>query len=174
MQKINDWEKVKSTSDFERLPAGGYICTIIHVDDVPAKQYLKLEYDIAEGEHKNHWTQISEQFGWWGGDFIRSYKDTAIGMFKGFIDAVEASNPGYKWNWNEESLEGKAVGLVLGEEEYIKNDGSVGTRLKVRNVKTTQQISDGRFRIPQLKKLEEKPAAESQETFEEVMADVPF
>ena len=82
-------------------------------------------------------------------------------MFKSFIDSVEGSNEGYKWNWEERSLEGKRIGIVLGEEEYIKNDGSVGTRLKVRSTKKVQYIKDQRFRIPKLKKLEGGESAES-------------
>lgn len=175
MRKINNWEKVKASDDFERLPAGGYVCTIIHVDDEPSKEYLHIEYDIAEGDHKNHWTETSERFGWWGGDFYRSYKDSAVGMFKGFMNAVEESNPGFKWEWDETALEGKAIGVVLGEEEYIKNDGSVGTRLKVRSIKAAQDIRDKKFRIPKVKKLEEPAdAADVPDSMEEITAAVPF
>lgn len=162
MKPINNWNDVKSSdSDFRRPEAGGYICEIIRATDVPDKEYIYLEYDIAEGEFKGHWQEIAEKFGWWGGDFYRSYKESALGMFKGFIDSVEGSNEGYKWNWEERSLEGKRIGIVLGEEEYIKNDGSVGTRLKVRSTKKVQDIKDQRFRIPKMKKLEGGQNAES-------------
>lgn len=175
MQEIKNWKDIKASEDFERLTAGGYVCTIIHVEDEPNKQYLKIQYDIAEGDHKDHWASTNERFGWWGGDFYRSYKDSAAGMFKGFINAVEGSNPGYTWSWNEKSLEGKMIGIVLGEEEYTGNDGSVKTRLKVKTVKTVKDIRDGKFRIPPLKRLE--PSAEDKtvaETFEAIDTDVPF
>lgn len=155
MKPINNWNDVKSTdTDFRRPEAGGYICKIISATDVPDKEYIRLEYDISDGEFKGYWQETAEKFGWWGGDFYRSYKESAHGMFKGFINAVEESNDGFKWQWDEKTLEGKQIGVVLGEEEYIKNDGSIGTRLKVRSTKSVQDIKDKRFRIPKLKKVE--------------------
>lgn len=175
MQEIKNWKDVKASEDFERLTAGGYVCIIMQAEDEPNKQYLKIQYDIAEGDHKDHWANTSERFGWWGGDFYRSYKQSAVGMFKGFTNAVEGSNPGYTWNWDEKSLKGKLVGIVLGEEEYTGNDGSVKTRLKVRSVKTVADIREGKFRVPPLKRLEataeDKAVAE---TFEAIDTDVPF
>lgn len=154
MKEINNWKNVKASDDFRRPPAGGYICRIILADNVEEKQYLRMEYDIDDGEYAGYWQETAEKFGWWGGDFYRSYKDSALGMFKGFINAVEASNPGYTWDWNEKSLEGKRIGIVLGEEEYVKNDGSVADRLKVRSTKSIQDIKDGHFRIPERKTLD--------------------
>lgn len=175
MKPINNWEKVKASDDFERLPAGGYVCEIVSAVDNADKEYLHIEYDIAEGDHKDYWKNTADRFGWWGGDFYRSYKDSALGMFKGFTNAVEGSNDGYKWDWKEKTLEGKMVGLVLGEEEYVKNDGSVGTRLKVRSVKTVQDIKDGRFRIPQIKKLDDSKTADAAPAgFVQSDDDLPF
>ena len=54
----------------------------------------------------------------WGGNFFRSYKESTIGFFKGFITAIEKSNPAYRWDWNEQGLKGKLIGIVLQEEEY--------------------------------------------------------
>lgn len=174
MQEIKNWKNVKASEDFERLPAGGYICTIIHATDSPDKQYLKIEYDIAEGDHKDHWADTKERFGWWGGDFYRSYKDSAVGMFKAFTNAVEGSNPGFTWAWKEKDLEGKMIGVVLGEEEYTGNDGSVKTRLKVRSVKSVQDIREGKFKVPTLKKLTPASDDDPRETFEAIDGDVPF
>lgn len=174
MQAIKNWKDVKASEDFERLSAGGYVCIIIHATDFPDKQYLKIEYDIAEGDHKDHWANTKDRFWWWGGDLYRSYKDSAVGMFKAFTNAVEASNPNFTWAWKEKDLEGKMVGLILGEEEYTGNDGSIKTRLKVRSVKSVQDIREGKFKIPALKRLapsdEENPA----DTFDAIDTDVPF
>lgn len=156
MKPINNWNEVKASEDFQRLPAGGYIVKITNVTNNEEKQYLHVEYDIAEGEFKGYWDDNAKRFGWWGGDFYRSYKDSALGMFKGFTNAVEGSNDGYQWNWEEQSLVGKLIGVVVGEEEYIKNDGSIGTRLKVRSIKTVSDIKDKRFRMPDIKKLPEE------------------
>ena len=165
MKPIQNYETVQeSTGEFLKPKAGGYICKITNAIDVPMGadgkgDYLLLEYDIASGDLRDYYKQANEKFGgrWWA-TFMRSYKQTALGMFKHFTNCVENSNIGYKWDWNENGLVGKFIGLVLGEEEYIKNDGSVGTRLYVKYIKTIEEIQNGDFKIPELKKVE-KPSA---------------
>ena len=41
MKKIN-WKNVEEAKEFEKLPAGGYICGITAVEDVPEKEYLRI------------------------------------------------------------------------------------------------------------------------------------
>jgi hypothetical protein len=74
-------------------------------------------------------------------------------MFKHFTNCIEQTNTGYAWDWNEKGLVGKFVGLVLGEEEYIGNDGGIKTRLYVKDIKTVEQIKSGDFKIPEIKKV---------------------
>ena len=160
MKKIENYENVQASSgDFSRPTAGGYICKIIDVEDVPMNaqgkgDYLRIEYDIAYGEFKGYY---KEQFDRWGGNwnasFIRSYKEKALGMLKHFTNCIEQSNAGYEWDWNEKGLIGKFVGLVLGEEEYKNNAGEIKTKLVVSQVKTVEDIKNGNFKIPAPKKL---------------------
>lgn len=160
MNPISNYDSIQaSNGEFARPAAGGYICQIINATDVPVDpksgkgNYLKIEYDIAEGELKDYYTEAYEKFNKWWASFIRSYKEKALGMFKHFTNCVEESNPGYKWDWNELSLRGKFIGLVIGEEEYLKQDGSVGTRLYVKDVKTVDQIERCDYIVPPLKRL---------------------
>ena len=97
-------------------------------------------------------------------------------MFKHFINCVEESNAGYKWAWDEKSLVHKYVGVVLGEEEYQKKDGSVGTKLVVKDIKTTEQILKGEFKVPTIKKLAESASTPSAPKWEEIGTtdDLPF
>ena len=138
--------------------------------------YLKIDYDICHGEFSGYYTKQNEKFGGdWFANFIRSYKETAAGMFKHFINCVEESNVGYKWAWDEKSLVHKFVGVVLGEEEYQKRDGTVGVKLIVKDIKTTKQILDGDFRVPAIKKISSVSSAPSS-SFVEVdnLDDLPF
>lgn len=75
-------------------------------------------------------------------------------MLKGFTNAIEASNKGYKWDWNEQGLKGKLVGVVIGEEEYINQKGAVRTRTYVNAVRSVETIEKGEFKIPELKKVD--------------------
>ena len=53
MKKVS-LANVKETTDFTRLPAGGYVCKYTFVEDRPEKEYLYMEFDIAKGEFAGH------------------------------------------------------------------------------------------------------------------------
>ncbi len=142
------------------LKAGGYVCTITNVEDVPSKEYLYVEFDIAEGEFKNYYKKLQEAKNFWGGSFYKSYKEKALPMLKRFCSAVTKSNAGYIFdagaqNSDEKTLKGKLIGLVLFEEEYIKNNGEIGRRLKVDYECDVEKIRKGEFKVKELKKLPE-------------------
>ena len=186
MRPINNFENVQATTgEFNKPTAGGYCIEIIGVKDVPVDpmtgkgDYLKIDYDICHGEFAGYYTKQHERFGGdWFANFIRSYKESAAGMFKHFINCVEESNTGYKWAWDEKSLVHKYVGVVLGEEEYRKNNGDLGVKLVVKEIKTTEQILKSDFKVPAIKKLAETATATttSAPNFVEVgsMDDLPF
>lgn len=169
MRKIYNYENVQATSGtFNKPTAGGYCIEILAVKDVPLDQqtgkgdYLKIEYDICKGEFAGYYTKQYERFcGDWFANFIRSYKQSCEGMFKHFINCVEASNSGYKWDWNENGLVHKYVGVVLGEEEYRKNNGDVGVKLVVKEIKTVEDIANGNYKVPAIKKLQGETATQT-------------
>lgn len=154
-----DLSKVEEAKDFERVTPGGYVCGITNVKDVPEQEYLLIEYDIAEGNLKNYYRQLNDAKGFWGGKFVKSYREKALPFFKGFITAVENSNSGYKWNYDETTLKRKLIGLVFGEEEYEAKDqngvktGEIKKRLYVANIHSADKIRSGDFTVPPLKKL---------------------
>ena len=126
MRKIN-MDDIQEAGDFRRPTAGAYICVITDVIDIQDKEYLKVGYDIDAGEFKGYYTELREAHpDWaWCGAYVKSYKQTALSLFKRFCSAVSKSNS------EEQTLVGKKIGLVFQEEEYYGNDGSVKTRLKV-------------------------------------------
>ena len=163
MRQVN-LENVQEAGNYEKLPAGGYVCKYTHVEDVASKEYLYMEFDIAYGDYKDYYKKLSEAMSFWGGRVYRSYKDAALPMFKRMCSAVSKSNPGFvfdggKVNSNEKTLIGKYVGLVLGEEEYIGSDGNKKTRLYVYSECDINDIKAGKFKVPALKKLKEDNAS---------------
>ena len=169
MKPIKDWENVVASGNRESLPPGGYVIKITKVTDNPMKEYLKIIYDIAEGDQAGRYDDD------WGRNpdnefahgFYRSYKDSAAGMFKAFTNAVEASNAQYIWDWKEEKLVGKRLGIVLAEEEYENNRGEVKVRLYVYSVHPADEIRQGKFKVPELKKLK------SQSDFSKAVSQAP-
>lgn len=137
MKQVN-LANVQEASESKRLPAGVYICVIRNVEDVPDKEYLKVTYDIADGEYKGYYDDLRANHPDWGwvGAYVKSYKDAALPMFKRFCSAISKSNAGFVFdgggiNSDERTLIGKRLGITLREEEYYKNDGDIGTRLIV-------------------------------------------
>lgn len=158
--KAIDWSKVSPAMEGERLPVGGYLVQILRATDVPQKEYLLVEYDIVCGEYKGHFRKLHNSFGKWNGKLYRSYKEKAQGMFKSFLDAVEGSNDGYKFNNNENTLVGKFLGLVMGEEEYFDDYGRPRTSIKPMQCKTVEAIRAGNFKVPEPKRLSPEKIAE--------------
>ena len=154
MNPISNWNEIeaKGGDDFKRLVPGGYVCRITKVEDHPDKSYLYIEFDINEGEYIAYGASSLERNGFTPLRMYRSYSEKAAGMFKGFIRDIEDSNLNYVWDWKEQGLVGRMIGVVLGEEEYRKQDGSVGTRWNART-KSMKAIRDGRFKVPEKKTL---------------------
>lgn len=169
-----DWTNVEAVENFKKIEAGGYICGITAVEDVEQKEYLKLEFDIIEGDLKGYYRDLYDRKGFWGGSFIRSYKESARGFFKKFLNAVEASNPNYKFDNNEKTLRGKVVGLVLGYEEYISNNGEVKERVYVADILSIDDVKAKNFTVPKLKKLETPTETTPFEAIDEDDDDLPW
>ena len=130
-----------------------YICVITGVEDFPDREYLKVEFDILEGDYQSYFTRLAAGLNFWAGSFIRSYKPKAQPFFKGFLTAVKQSNPGFVFNNDENSLLSKTVGLVIGDEEYVGQDGKVKKRYYVEAVRSVDAIRKGDFNVPELRTL---------------------
>ncbi len=155
MKVINDFEKVQAAQEFKGLPPGGYVCQITNVIDDPQREFLKIEFDIADGEFRGHYLEryIANNRQFWPGVTYKSYSGKGLPFFKAFIDAVEQSNSGYHWNWVESTLKGKFIGFVLGEEEYEGADGKIKKRLYVAQIHTVSKIMAGDYQVPEFKPL---------------------
>lgn len=161
--KALNFTNVQATNggEFARPTPGGYVIGIVSVQDVPEKEYLKISYDIAEGELKNYYYEMKQRTGYDLPVIYKSYKDKALGFFKAFLDAVIASNPGYTWNNDERTLCRKLVGCVLREEEYRNRDGEIKVSLKPDVFYPAADIRAGRFDVPPKKTLNASQSAQN-------------
>lgn len=161
MKPIANWENVKESTGFKRLSPGGYFIKILKVENIEDKQYLKIYFDIADGPEKGCFKKQYDEDNRgkdkkWpnAGTFVRSYKDSAASMFRGFTNAIESSNKGYQWNWQEQTLVGKVAGVVVGDEQYLNQKGQVRERTYVSAVRSVDTIKKGDFKVPELKMLD--------------------
>lgn len=157
MKPITNIALVQEAGESKRLPAGGYVCKYTKVEDNDKKNYLYMEFDIAEGEYKGYYEELNDKINFWAGRCYRSYTEKALPMFKRMCSAVTKSNKGFIFDGNkhcdETTLVGKLVGMVLGEEEYIGNDGSTKTRLYVAREIPVEDIKADKFKIPEIKRV---------------------
>lgn len=170
MEKVQGYEEAQAiTGEYERLNAGGYICKIVSAKEEKSKsgkRMLVLALDIIEGDKKDFFRNRFNEDNrtekkWPSGAIYRQMLEgeKAAGFLKGLMTSLEASNEGFKWDWDEKKLANLKCGAIFGEEEYEKMDGSVGTTTKIKFIRTVKAIQDGNFKVPELKKLPEKGEA---------------
>lgn len=177
MKNVN-WENVQD--EIARPVPGGYAAKITKVDDVEEKEYLMIEWEFAEGDLKGSNQETFDAFGFWPMRIVKSYKEKALRFFKAFKTAVEESNRNYTFKNDPQSLVGKFIGVVIGEEEYLSSAGEVKTRLYVSEVRSGKAIRENDFTVPELKKLannQKTTQAQPANNFtilEDTDADLPF
>ena len=159
---LNDVESAKNGNGNNTKPsAGGYVAKIIDVTNKETFQGLVVDLDIDEGEWHGYYRNLNAEFGFWALSDFKSYKQKALGYFKDFIECIEASNEGYKWDNDETKLIGKIVGIVLYYEEYIGNDGKIKQRAKISEYMPARQVfKPDSYTVPELKKID-RPQAPS-------------
>ena len=162
MKPIEGWDLINEAGEFKKLPAGIYAVKLTSVKDNSEAKYFEITCDIIHGEYAGYFKAQVDAGLKDGSKTIRSYTDKALPFFKGFITAVEKSNPGYTWDWDESKLVGKKVVAVFGEEEYEK-DGEVRVGTKLVEFRSADAWKEGKITVPPLKKLppkEVEPAPE--------------
>jgi len=169
MKRYDGYDKAEAyTGEYKTLELGGHICVIKKVTS-EEKDYgtlLRIGFDIAEGEHKGFYQRQFDRKketnpdAKWQGMYYQTIKQDDLKYFKGFITAIENSNNGFKWDWDETKLKGKIFGGVFGEEEYQKNDGTIGKSVKCRFVRSAEQVRKG-VEVPEIKKLKGNDAHSS-------------
>lgn len=171
MKPIQGYDLINEAGEFERLPAGIYGVRITKVVDNPTEEYLEIYCDITKGEYANYFKKLTDAGMIDTSRSFRSYKTAAVPFFKAFITAVEKTNSGYQWNWDEQTLVGKNVIAVFGEEEYIAKDGSVKVSTKVVEFRSLEAYQSGKLTVPPLKKLTPEELAKAAQA--NVPADTP-
>lgn len=163
MKKFNGYEETQAYRGFEKLPEGGYVTKIQNVKYMEGKNgnsdMIILAFDVIEGEHKDYFknqfeSQTGEDKKWKGTFTIYCPKDDGSEKdgwtkrsFKTIMEDIEASNPGYAWNWDENTLKNKIFGVIFGEVNDVI-DGKQIKYNKAKKTATVDNIRKGNFKIP--------------------------
>ena len=175
MKPIQGYDSINEAGEFKRLPAGIYGVKITSVKDVPEKEYLEITCDITKGEFANYFSTLVANGLKDTSKTMRSYKTNALPFFKAFVTAVEKTNPGYQWDWDENKLVGKNVIAVFGEEEYLDSDNNVKVGIKLVEFRSLEAYQQGKIKVPELKKLPDSEKPVAQEELQPLqLDDLPF
>ena len=197
MRPFSNYDTTQTISARAQLPVGAYICQILKAEEKvyssPKGEWHKLEvsFDICEGEHKDFYandyrSQSGEDKKWKGilrmnipSDDGSEADNWAKRSFKTNILAIEESNNGYHWDWNEAQLKGKTVGIVFRSEEWEYN-GKRGWRTAPFKMVPAADVKSGNIKIPDPKPLNGKAASQAStaadlsDFVEVASADLPF
>ena len=174
IQKPNNWEDVRAFSDSRKLPLGAYVCTIKQavVRQTDYGDQLCIVFDISTGEwagyYQDDFDNNSRDDKKWKG-VLRQFlpkndgsdrDEWAKSLLKGLTTAVEESNRGYTWDWEEKSLAGKEVGILMRNEEWEYN-GKHGWAVRPFRAISVDSIADATFKLPKDKPLKGRENASS-------------
>lgn len=183
----------KQPTQFDVLPAGGYIAKIIDVDDRSWNRHSEpahlIHMDIAEGEHmglykKNNAASDKERWlTYWFAEPSKDSPEWLLSKVGGIQTSLAESNDTVNLA-DPHSWKGKYVGVVVGDEEAESNSGTVYTRPYVNYICSTGRIRKGEnqpggYKIPKLKRLEAitpRPlsSADVPDSFSAAEDDIPF
>lgn len=184
MELPKDYEKTQGfTGEYEVLEPGGYVCVIksARVEKTKTnKDMLVVAFDIAEGEEKAGFYQrkfdedARPEKKWQGVHriMVTDNEGKCNKFFKGFTTSVEASNPGYTFTGDENSLKGKRFGGLFGREEYENQFKERKMITKLRFVRSANGIKDAK--IPDDKLLPERSDLSFETDFTADSDDLPF
>ena len=161
------WEKVepKEFGEYETLELGGHEIVILdareHTSEFSGNTSLKISVDIAgndkqAGFFKKQYDDDKRQEKKWPSGAVRyvSLKDEQIGYLKGFITALENSNPNFTFNTNGtwEQLKGLKCAAQFGLEQYEKQDGTTGFATRLNQFRSLNKLSE--IEVPKVRFLD--------------------
>ena len=173
IRRPNNWNEVKEFSDRQKLPLGAYVCKVKRAT-VQANEFgeqLCILFDIAEGEFSGFynddfnantnankkWKGVLRQF--LPKDDGSEKDEWTKSSFKGMTTSFEKSNPGYVWNWDENSLAGKFVGILFRNEEW-EYENKTGWAVRPFRAISIDSVRSGEFTLPKDKPLKNKPSSD--------------
>lgn len=158
MKQFKGFER-KEQVEWEALPKGAYVIKLLSIKEEANKNssgtHLKMAFDIAEGEYAGFYKKAFEsdtrEDKKWNNDaviYLSVPEDNspqwAIDNFNKFMTAVEDSNEGYHWGWDESTLKDKLVGAKFCNEQS-EYDGKIYDHTKAKWFIAAKKVRDGKY-----------------------------
>ena len=126
-----DEAKASSREHKSIIQPGWYaavICKVAEGSTMSGSEFIEFWIDIIDGEFARYYEKdYKEQTGdkKWRGTVRFFTSEKALPMLKGAVTSIEESNPGYKFDWDENTIKGKKVGIGIRREQYESSDGQL-------------------------------------------------
>ena len=177
IKHFGDYDKVQGYQDRPQLPVGGYIMRIMgaEVKENRIGQYVQVSMDIAEGQYKDFFAddyRAQDANKKWHCNYLLnvplddgSEKDGwTKRRFKTFTEALEASNDGYHFDWDEKKFKGLMIGGLFNIREWKTDDGQRGRSTNLAQVCSVEKIRTGKYKLPKDQLLKDSDSADSSST----------
>ena len=168
IKQPSNWNEVREFTENEKLPLDAYVCKVIRAE-VQGEQ-LCIAFDINEGAqagfYKRAFAADNRADKKWKGvlrlwlpkDDGSERDEWTKSTLKGMVTAFEKSNPGYKWNWNEQTLAGRMIGIMMRNEEW-EYDGKTGWTVRPFRAISVDTVRSGDYTLPKDKPLKKKESS---------------
>ena len=169
MKPFSDYDKTQAYTEYETLPKGGYVLTVLNAVELTwpsGGKYIQIACDISEGEYtsfyaKQYKDDKREDKRWKCNFNLTEPADDGSERdaytkrrFKTVMNAFEDSNPGYHWDWNETALKGKKIGGLFNIRQYKKSNGEIGEVTNLAQLCAVERITSGDYKLPKDKLIE--------------------
>lgn len=169
MRQLKGYANAQVIQSAERLPAGNYICKVLGVEYQNAtgratNDTLVISFDIEEGDYKGYYTSLykssSDENKKWKGNYRLKVpnddgteEDNRVqNRFKTVMAAIEESNSGYHWNWDENTLKGKLFGGLFRDKQW-ELDGRQGFWTECFGIASVADVRSGKLKVAEPKYL---------------------
>lgn len=177
MKQFKGYNETRSYSDVKQLPKGGYVLRIMNAEEKENQNgtYIMISCDIEEGEFKGFFmddykSQEREDKKWHCNFLLNEPKDDGSEKdgwtkrrFKTVTEAIEDSNEGYHWDWDERKWKNKLVGGLFNIREYEASDGSIRQATNLKQLCSVEKIRTNTYKLPKDDLKERKVATQADE-----------
>jgi len=170
-------------------PAGAYVAEIKNVNvieptDRNPRTVLELIVDISEGEYTHRYKDLFDEnknrFG--DANYRGTFRITVPTeqddeednwikrKFEDQMFAIQESNPGYAWDWDEKKLKMKKVGISVRNRIY-EYGGKTRSTTEIGRLEIVQDVRDGKIKPMKDRDQTQGKTADSAQGFTDVSDD---
>lgn len=134
LKRIEGWNDIDAAKygDFVSIEPGFYPAVLLKVEQTQTstgRDAVLFSFDIIDGKYVRYYEKDykAQTMGdrKWRGTLQQLTDGKSAPFFKGLITAIEESNPGYSFDFDETKMKGLKVGIGIRREQFEATDGTL-------------------------------------------------